>query len=126
MNDFAKRGRRNRQRGQEGEREVATILTEALGIPVKRILGQERDSGVDIKVGPFAIDCKRRKKVANLYEWMADFSDDVTLDDMSKIPAIALRADGERWLVVMELDDFITIAREEIAKDEWKKNGKSL
>lgn len=97
-------GRRNRQRGQEGEREVCQILSDHLGIEVKRLLGQERDGGVDIKVGPFEIDCKRRKKVANLYEWM------------NEAGAIALRADGKSWLMVMRLEDWIKLAREEISK----------
>jgi hypothetical protein len=104
------RGRRNRQRGQEGEREVCQILTDALGVQIKRLLGQERDGGVDIKVGPFAIDCKRKKRVAQLYEWMKD-----ALMAVNGTPVIALRADGQKWLVVMELDDWITLAREEIA-----------
>lgn len=88
---------------------MCEALTEALGVPVKRLLGQERDGGVDIKIGPFAIDCKRRKKVANLYEWIMEAT------GMNDTPVVALRADGERWLVVMELKDWIKLAREEIA-----------
>jgi hypothetical protein len=110
------RGRRNRQRGQEGEREVCQILTDALGVKIQRLLGQERDGGVDIQVKPFIIDCKRRKRVANLYDWMAEAGDRTALRDMSQIPAIALRADGQKWLVVMELEDWIKLAREEISK----------
>lgn len=109
----SQRGRRNRQRGQEGEREVCQILTDALGISIKRLLGQERDGGVDIKVGPFAIDCKRKKKVAKLYEWMEEAGSE-------RSPVIALRADGKSWLVVMHLADWIALAREEIVNNGYK------
>lgn len=109
----SKRGRRNRQRGQEGEREVCQILTDATGIPIKRLLGQERDGGVDIKVGNLAIDCKRRKRIAKLYEWMEEI---LSSDADFWAPVIALRADGEKWLVVMQMEDWIKMAREEIVK----------
>ena len=38
------------------------------------------------------------------------------------IPTVALRADGKRWLVVMYLDDWIRIAREEIVKGDANGN----
>ena len=108
--DAQKRGRNNRRRGASGELEVAKILTEALGIVCKRELSQVRDSGCDVRIPGFNIECKRRKKISGLYDWIAQAIDG------KGTPVVALRADGERWLAVMDLQDWIKLAREEIAK----------
>lgn len=112
MTDSAKRGRRNRQRGQEGEREVCAILRDHLGIDVRRRLGQERDSGTDIHLGPYRIEVKRRKRLAGLYEWM----EQATYGD--SLPVAAVRADGQEWLCVLRLSDFVRLAREDICEGE--------
>ena len=104
----ASRGRRNRQRGQEGEREIANILTEHIG-PTKRNLGQERDSGTDIGRGQWKLEVKRRKRVAGFYEWMAQAE-----GNGGHYGAVCIRADGDDWLVCVRLKDFIRCAREEL------------
>jgi len=101
------RGRRNRQRGQEGEREVAAILSDELGLTVKRILGQERDSGNDIEQGAFRFEVKRRKKPGPLYAWFEQVRP-------GKVPVVMVRADGKEWLAVMKVSDWLRIAREEL------------
>ena len=105
----SKRGRRNRQRGQEGEREICALLSAEFGFVVRRRLGQERDSGHDVSLPGFTVECKRRKRIAGLYEWIAQA-------DVAKCPPVVLaRADGREWLVVMRLSDWCRLAREEIA-----------
>jgi len=112
-----------RTKGAGGERELCGILSDALGQVVKRKLGQARDSGHDIDLPPFRIECKRRAKIA-VHKWMdqAQFpNDDSCAAGWTELPAgvmpvVAMRADGEEWLVVMRLDDWIKLAREEIAK----------
>jgi len=114
----------SRTKGAGGERELCALLSDAFGQVVKRKLGQARDSGHDIDLPPFRIEVKRRKRIANLYEWMGQASNtfcfvlhpDGTKTDLSDTPVVALRADGKDWLVVMRLDDWIKLAREEIAK----------
>jgi hypothetical protein len=109
----------SRTKGANGERELCTILSDAFGQVVKRKLGQARDSGNDIDLPPFRIECKRRKRIANLYEWLTqaglipgcNYAPDVTV-----IPVVALRADGKDWLITMRLSDWIKLAREEISK----------
>ena len=101
------RGRRNRQRGQEGEREVATILSDSLGVTVKRILGQERDGGNDIQQGAFRFEVKRRKRIGQIYEWFDQIAP-------GKVPVVMLRADGKEWIVCMKISDWLRIAREEL------------
>lgn len=99
-----RRGRNNRIRGQAGERELVGMIRDDFGIAHKgRNLGQERDGGTDVKLGPWAIEVKRRKKVANLYEWLLEAD------------IAALRADGKGWLVVMPWALFVKLAREEVA-----------
>jgi sRNA-binding carbon storage regulator CsrA len=110
--DAKKRGKRNRQRGQEGEREVAAILTENLGIPVKRLLGQERDKGSDILTKPYRWEVKRRKRIANIYEWLEESFNG--LQSYSEIPVVVFRADGKQWMVAIQLPEFIKLIREEI------------
>lgn len=115
-----------RNKGAGGERELCGILSDALGQVVKRKLGQARDSGHDIDLPPFRIEVKRRRRIGNLYDWMrqadggnvveATFTTDKTTIKRSFAPVVALRGDDEDWLVVMTLDDWIKLAREEIAK----------
>ena len=58
-----------RRRGAGFEREISGYLSERLGRVVKRKLGQARDSGDDIQVGRFRIECKRRASIAANTGW---------------------------------------------------------
>jgi hypothetical protein len=109
-----------RTKGQCAEREVCALLNDAFGTNVKRILTQTREGGHDIDLPPFRIEVKRRKRVALLYEAMAQasgviFEDVAAPTAYTMSPVVALRADGKEWLVVMKLPDWIKLAREEIA-----------
>ena len=105
-----------RTKGANGERELCALLSDAFGTVVKRKLGQARDSGHDIDLPPFRIECKRRKRIAGLYEWMKQaFVDESGIGDFTT-PIVAIRADDKEWLIVMRLNDWIKLAREEIAK----------
>ena len=112
MSDASSRGRRNRQRGQEGEREVGAILSEALGKPVKRLLGQERDMGADIHTPPYRWELMRRKRIGLIYDWMQEAQN--SLKEPSERPVVAFRADGKAWVVCLPLDEFIRLIREEL------------
>ena len=50
-----------RRKGLDFERDVAKLLHSWTGLQVDRILGQERDGGYDLRLDPFAIQCKRVK-----------------------------------------------------------------
>jgi len=104
----------SRTKGAGGERELCALLSDAFGQVVKRKLGQARDSGHDIDLPPFRIEVKRRKRIANLYQWV-DQADSQPGPELSEMPVVALRADGKPWLVVMYMDDWIKLAREEIS-----------
>ena len=108
MSVAARRGRRNRQRGQEGEREICALLSAEFGFVVRRRLGQERDSGHDVSLPGFALECKRRRRIAGLYEWLAQ------ADGAMCPPVVLARADGQEWVVIMKFRDWCRLAREEI------------
>jgi len=120
MSTASSRGRRNRQRGQEGEREVGKILTESLAIPVKRLLGQERDMGADIFTKPYRWEIKRRKRIGLIYDWLEEAQN--SLQNTSERPLVAFRADGKGWVVAMPLEEAIRLIREEINYDESKES----
>lgn len=97
-------GRRNRQRGQEGEREIVELVRADFGLELKgRRLGQERDGGHDVDIGTLRAQVKRRKRQNALYAFLegADVA--------------CIRADGKGWLVLMDWNLFVKLAREGIA-----------
>ncbi len=98
-----------RTKGAAGERELAGILADALGIEVRRKLGQARDSGNDIDLPGFSVECKRRARIAGLYDWLEQ------ADGGNGAPVVMARGDGKVWLAVMRLDDWLTLSREEVA-----------
>jgi hypothetical protein len=104
-----KQGRRNRQRGAEGEREVCSLLSAEFGHAVKRRLGQERDSGHDVDLPGFTVEVKRRKAIAGLYVWLEQAG------STQQPPAVLARADCREWLAVMRLSDWVRLARKEFA-----------
>ena len=108
-------GKQNRQKGAAGEREIAAILTEELGIPVKRILGQARDSGSDISTPPYRWEIKRRKAGNIAYQWMEQAT--VSLLPGER-PIVAFRSDGKKWMVVMPLEEAVRLIREELTQDD--------
>ena len=115
MSSASARGKHNRQRGQESERDLANRLSDAFGFPVKRLLGQERDMGADIYTKPYRWEVKRRKRIGLIYDWMDEAQN--SLQNPSERPLIAFRADGKGWLVCMPLEEAIRLIREEIIHD---------
>jgi Holliday junction resolvase len=103
--------RSQRLKGAAGERELAEILSDALGFVVKRKLGQARDGGHDIETGRFRWEVKRRKKIA-----VYDFMDQIekACEEGQQVPIVAMRADGKDWLVMMRLEDAMLMIRNEL------------
>ena len=106
----------SRDKGARGEREICAILSDELGISSKRNLDQTREGGCDITAGPFNLEVKRRAKIGNIYDWMEQAA--ASCEDTSQKPVVLCHADGKKWLVIMPLQDFITLSREEIAAHE--------
>lgn len=99
-------GRKSRTKGATFEREVAARFKAVFGDDVKRRLGQARDSGHDIDgTWPFVVECKRRAKIG-VTPWFAQATV-ASARVPGGIPIVVMRADNEKPLVVITLDDFL-------------------
>ena len=106
-----------RVKGAVGEREWCDFL-KAQGIDAKRLLGQARDGGGDVPAPPFLWEVKRRKGMA-FYKWtaqaevaMATAHQELRREAAGcKIPAVAARADGKEWVVIINARDFFQILK---------------
>jgi hypothetical protein len=101
-----------RTKGAAGERELCRILSDELGKEVRRNLAQTREGGCDIRVGRHNIEVKRRARIGNLYDWMAQAAS--SCEGTEQQPVVICRADGKKWLAVMPLQDWINFAREDL------------
>ena len=92
-----------RRKGHNFERETANIFKRFFP-QAKRHLeyqSQEALEGVDVKAGPFMIQCKRGRSyapVTKLYEVQA-----------SGIPLLVTKADRKEAIVALKLGDFIEL-----------------
>lgn len=100
-----------RTKGASAEREVCTILRDALGTTVTRELGQARDGGGDVRLGPFLLEVKRRETLA-MDAWSRQVEAAV---DPDQIPVVVYRRSREPWRVSMLFADWVALVREEIA-----------
>lgn len=103
-------GASQRRKGAVAERELASLLSLELGWNIKRKLGQARDSGDDMDVGPFRIESKRRKGIA-VYPWLEQVQ---ACSGPGQIPVVMARADGKGWIVILALEDFLPLMRGEL------------
>lgn len=93
------------RKGKVGERELATKFRE-YGFTAKR--GQQHKGGpdsADVEVEEWPdvhIECKRTEKL-QLYPAMKQ----AIRDCGDKVPVVIHRRNGEEWVVVMRLDDFV-------------------
>ncbi len=100
---------RARDKGNRGENELCQILSDHLGITVKRRLGAARDGGYDIPLPPYSIECKRQERL-NIPAWWRQ-----TVENAGdQKPLLAFRQNRDEWLVLMRLTDWIALAREEL------------
>jgi hypothetical protein len=108
-----------RKRGAEYENEVAAALQTFLGRPVKRKLGQARDSGYDIDCGPLRVECKRRRDIGWLGKALTQINKWVGADEAS---CVVTRGDGGKSVVVMELDRFLELLGKSLLRgtDVWE------
>jgi hypothetical protein len=103
-------GRGKRAKGAAGERELCQILSDALGLDVKRNLGQARDGEDDITLPPFRIEVKRQETL-KIEPWCLQVE---AAAKVGEIPVVAFRRNGKPWRVVLRMEDFIKLAREEM------------
>lgn len=122
-------GKAQRTKGATYEREVASAFTEALGLfdaPIARNIGQARDGGNDLDVGPLVVECKRRKSLLTFQKWLAQAGTAAQRRAAKNnprrcahLPAVVCRADHGDSLVVMRLEDFLAEFGENLAKHTY-------
>lgn len=109
-----------RNKGAKGEREVVRILNESLGTDAQRNLDQTRDGGTDISLPPYGIEVKRRRQMG-FYAWMHQAEKACGAAGLR--PVVIARADGEDWVAIVPLSEFIALARENIVWERVKPEG---
>ena len=96
----------SRSKGAAGERELAKILKQ-YGYDTRRgqqYCGANGDADV-VGLPHIHIECKRVEKL-NLYDAMSQAISDARANEM---PAVFHRKNNCKWLVSMQLDDFMKI-----------------
>lgn len=84
------------RKGKAGEREACQWLKEALNLDFlpKRVLGQERDSGCDIRnLYPFVIEVKRQETLSKI-NWWIQVKSKCKEDE---IPVVMYRQNKQKW-----------------------------
>lgn len=104
-------GRSQRRKGSAYEREVAKRFSEALGVEVKRHIGQARDGGEDIQAPGLSIECKRRARIATVSGWMEQAVTAATRRAPGSMPVVVARQDHGESLAILRLDDLLALLR---------------
>lgn len=106
-----------RNKGAAGERELAKILRDELGVDITRNLVQSREGGADLLgVAGWAIECKRAATPA-IRQWWLQALMQADLADMK--PALIYRIDRHGWRAVVALRDVLPAFADQSAMPEW-------
>lgn len=89
-----------RNKGARAENQLSSMLQDDLGIPVKRTLGQARDGGADIMLGPFAIQVKHAARAQIKSWWQQTVTDAYKA---KKIPVLAYKINRQGWRIRMRM-----------------------
>lgn len=105
----------SRAKGTRLERDVARLLVAHDGLdPDIALIASSTgrvghlDLGADILTTRFAIECKNREDITDrLWQWL------VRIRAPLRIPLLVVKRNHRRPLVVLDLDDFLTLTRQE-------------
>ncbi|MBF0371624.1 MAG: hypothetical protein HQL52_19480 [Magnetococcales bacterium] len=97
-------GMKSRRKGATGERELAALLRDHLGLNVTRNLQQSRDGGHDLSGLALALETKRAAKPL-LKAWWVQTCEQAKTAGL--VPCLAYRLDRQPWRFVMALADLI-------------------
>ena len=99
-----------RRKGARAENQLASLLSESLGISVKRMLGQARDGGADILLGPGAIQVKHSAKAHIKHWWQQTVTDAA---NCKRSPVLAYKLNRQGWRFRMKMRELWGI------KESW-------
>lgn len=105
----------SREKGAQGERELARLLRE-YGYKTRRgqqYSGANGDADV-VGLPGIHIECKR-VETAHVYKWLEQAKRDAR---EGELPAVFHRQNKKNWIVVMELDDFMSVYMKTDINDE--------
>lgn len=108
----SQQGRRNKQRGDEFEREVAELFRDRLHVEARRILDQAREGGHDIDLPSLfslVTEAKRTKTGQLRMSWLLQAQEAMTAED--QIPLVVTRGDGADPVAFMWFEDLLTILK---------------
>lgn len=106
----------SREKGARGERELAGVLRE-FGYEARRgqqYSGANGDADV-VGLPGIHIECKRVERL-NLYDAITQSKHDAL---EGEVPAVFHRKDNCKWLVTMELDDWMNMYNDTTIPDDW-------
>ena len=101
--------RSSQRKGKQGEHELAAVLSNLFGVPVKRMASAYLPGFIapDVYGLPgIHVECKRRERVA-LHAAIRQ----ARRDAMDSTPIVAHRGNRSAWLVTVALDDLPELAR---------------
>ena len=108
-------GKSSRNKGQSGERELAKVLGEALGVDLARNLDQTRDGGFYLLGLPgIALEVKRQEKV-NLRPWWEQACGQAR---GPAVPVLAYRVNRQPWRFLVPLVD-MGVATDDLEERSW-------
>lgn len=106
-----------RNKGAAYEREVMKAFSAAFGREFKRNIGQARDGGNDGDVGPLVLEMKRRKSLKTIMSWYKQALAAANPHNhviRTRVPVVVMREDAGESMVMLSLNDFISLTRNEI------------
>lgn len=112
-------GKSQRIKGAVFERDVAHMFSARFGREFKRNIGQARDGGNDIDVGPLVVEAKRRASLKGLRAWMAQAQAAADTRGGASIAVVVMREDnGPEPMVLLGFGDFIDMVEQAGIMDE--------
>lgn len=92
-----------RRKGQCGERELCRLLSDELGVTVRRNVDQARIGGADcVELTGFAVECKRSQKLSAPSWWRQAVRQGV---DIGAEPIVFYRRNREPWQALLRTAD---------------------
>ncbi|NQU19769.1 MAG: hypothetical protein HQ567_00690 [Candidatus Nealsonbacteria bacterium] len=101
-------GRKSRDKGASGERELARELSRLLGVEARRgcqYHGGPGSPDVVADIPDVYIECKRAERL-RLYEALQQAVDDAG----EKVPVVVHRQNNKPWVAIVRLDDLPKLA----------------